>query len=88
MYVMCNILEGWYYTDMCRIIIQGRTDRMYLRCFRKRNYQMDIINYYWKYIVVTIITCAFGCGTLIGEVHGSVWPQYGRRLVVVLRLCC
>jgi len=59
-YVMCNILEGWYCTDMYRIIIQGCTDGMYLKCFRKRNYQMDIINNYWIYIVLTIITCAFG----------------------------
>jgi len=88
MYVICNILEGWYYTDMYRIMIQGCTDRMYLRCLRKRGYQMDIINNYWKYTVVTIIACTFGYGTLIGEVHGSVWPQYGHRLVLVLRLCC
>jgi len=48
---MCNVLEGWYYTDMYRIIIQGCSDRMYLRCLRRRSYQMDIINDYWKYIV-------------------------------------
>jgi hypothetical protein len=88
MYVMCNILEGWCYVDVYRLIIQGCTDRIYLRCFRKRNYRIDIINNYWKYIVFTVITCAFGYGTLIGEVHGSVWPQYGHRLVLVLRLCC
>jgi hypothetical protein len=32
MYVMCNVLEGWNYIDMYRIIIiiiQGCTDRMY-----------------------------------------------------------
>ena len=34
---------------------------------------MNVKNY-WKYIVVNIITCAFGYGTLIGEVRGNVWP--------------
>ena len=55
--------------------------------FVTMNGHMNIKNY-WKYIVVNVITCSFGYGTLIGEIHGSVWPQYGHRAVVVLRLCC
>jgi len=43
---------------------------------------MNIMNNYWKCIVMNIITCTFGYGTLIGEVHVIVWPQYGHRL------CC
>jgi len=45
MYVMCDVLEGWHYTDIYRII-QGCTNR----CLKERSYQMEIINDYWKFL--------------------------------------
>jgi hypothetical protein len=60
------------------------TDILYLRCLRKRSYQMDVMKDHWKCILVNIIrTHKFGYAILIVEIRGNVLPQCDHEIIMV-----